>query len=459
MSRIAATVYFGLIAIGLSMAVLTSGALAWDGSYMFFLTLDKQEPFIPHAQRFILLVGQGPMLLSSQWIDDITLLRIIFGLSYALITFGVLLLCWLIVKDRAPWLFLWPTLGIGIATLPRQITLYSEATIAMQLFWPLLLALLAGPGKRWQVLIPGLALVLLVAHPSAIPLIAFAAGVAFLLAFRFRDRRTFYLRQAGLLASIDVIALVIFEARKSSYESDHMSVEVLVSSFKSAVFGPMLLALLFAYLAVAILFAAPAIRQKWIFPAWADRTRTLYRVAFLAVAGAGVVLLVRVLVPRLWWTALDYRFWIVPITLPLLSLAVFEAAAPRAWTESLRLENAVRTRIVLLIAVIFAAALSANSLGWFRLTHKLENTLAASREACIPLSSIDWIDHTPLEHWSVATYSLVVQGRHPTAIVLPDDDCSAAQVDGLHVTDWYTRPWDKGWFDLDALDQRLARAP
>ena len=113
---------------------------------------------------------------------------------------------------------------------------------------------------------------------------------------------------------------------------------------------------------------------------------------------------------------------------------------------------------MVLVAAIFALALSANGLVWLRLTHRLEDTLATRTEACIPMSSLNWIRRTALNHWAISTYSLVLQGRHPTKIILPDEECAAAQTDGLSVTDWYTRPWGEGWFDLTALDQRLARS-
>ena len=151
MGKTTAALYFGLIALGLLMAALTNGALAWDGSYLFFVALDEQEPYIPHAQRFILLVGQGATLLGSQWTDDVALLRFLFGFAFALLSSTFLL------GDRQ---------GPGALAVSRS-TLGSDRYAARQIdlqrghhrhaaFRPLLLALV-GAERRWlpAIVVPG----------------------------------------------------------------------------------------------------------------------------------------------------------------------------------------------------------------------------------------------------------------------------------------------------------------
>ena len=461
MSSIATAVFFGLAAFALVMAALSGAAMAWDGSYQFFVALDSQEPYILHGQRYIVLVGQGAALVSSQFTGDVALLRILFGLGYALVPIGALLLSWLAVRDGAPWLFVWPTLAIGNAIQPGQQPLDYQAPNPAQLFWPLLLLVLVDAGSRWQPVVIVLALVLMLTHPSAIPMLGLAAAVALWLANRHAESRTRHLLQAGFLGVVTAAALVDFLINKSSYETEHLNLDTIVSSFRAAVFGPAIVALGLVYLAGMILIVLPLVRRGAV--ALPDREARLPRLraaALLAVAGAGVVLLIRAVILRWWWSSLDYRFWMLLGTLPFLGLAVLEGVLPRSWGESFRAEMSIRSRIMLLAAVVFSVVLSANSLGWLRLTDRLENTLASRSEACIPMSSIDWIHKTALDHWSTTAYSLVLQGRRPTKIVLADEDaCAAISPDHAPITDWYTRPWDDGWFDLEGLDQHLARAP
>ena len=114
-------------------------------------------------------------------------------------------------------------------------------------------------------------------------------------------------------------------------------------------------------------------------------------------------------------------------------------------------ELRTRTRANLAIAAIFAVVLSANGLLWYRLTARLDAALEASATSCIPMESLDWIDKTALSHWSITPYSLVLQGRHPTKIVLPEAACTRIHAQGMPLTDWRLRPWDRGWFALDQL--------
>jgi len=464
MNRRSQTAYFGLVATAVLVVFLTRGALSWDGSYQFFIALDQQAPYILHDQRLIVLAGQGLVLLLSPFTDNVSLLSLLFGLGYALIPLACLLSAWVVVRRQAPGLFLWASFGIGIATLPGQLPIYAEANIAVQLFWPILLALLAGINRRTLLLVVLFSVVLFFTHPYAIALFAFAAAVALLLARRQPGARGGYLGWAVAFGLAAILALARFLAMRSPYEDAQLTGTSLLPAFRSAVAGPVIVALALAFLAGMLYLALPL--SATVGAEGAPRTQrtvslarhapALRRLALASVLLAGLVLFARTLSYRLWWGALEYRLWVLFCSLPFMLLAVLDALArdraPAPWRGELR----TRTRANLAIAAIFAVVLSANGLLWYRLTARLDAALEASATSCIPMESLDWIDKTALSHWSITPYSLVLQGRHPTKIVLPEAACTRIHAQGMPLTDWRLRPWDRGWFALDQLEQRLA---
>src|ERR1700686_3288738 len=112
--------YFVLIIAALSVAVLSGGALLWDGSYYLYTTLDRQTAFIPN-HRYIAAVLQTPVLLAYHFTHNTQVLALVFGLGYAVIPLLSLALSWLIVRRTAPALFVWAALGFGFGTLMLQL--------------------------------------------------------------------------------------------------------------------------------------------------------------------------------------------------------------------------------------------------------------------------------------------------------------------------------------------------
>jgi hypothetical protein len=109
------------------------------------------------------------------------------------------------------------------------------------------------------------------------------------------------------------------------------------------------------------------------------------------------------------------------------------------------------------IGVVCAVVLVVQSWSWIALTDRLQRTMGSEVEGCVPFDAPEmrWAAHTALSHWSISTYSLIVQGDRPSAIVLPAGVCG--QIDlrkGLYLTPWYTSGWNTRWFNLDRLRTR-----
>jgi hypothetical protein len=81
--------------------------------------------------------------------------------------------------------------------------------------------------------------------------------------------------------------------------------------------------------------------------------------------------------------------------------------------------------------------------------------MAASPSTCLNSSSIKWLYQTPLDHWSVSTNSLLLQGRTPTHVVLNGDACQTVSfLEAMPVAifgpkEWRLRDWQTGWFGIE----------
>ncbi len=459
-------VFFLIVSLALIVGVLAGGALLWDGSYYLYRVLDTGAPFVPHG-RLINIPLQLPVIWLSQFVTDLNVLKLIFGLSYALVPLAALGLSWWIVKDERPELFVWCALGIGFGTLMLQLAFISEAIIVIQLFWPVLLALVTRPRLSVYVVVVLLTAAIIFSHPFAIVLYGLAAVLAFVVGWRYPDRRVQLWALAGLFAVLAMAATLRFNNIHDSYEADRLSVDQLRATFDSSMSGYRLIALVSIYLAMVLAFIAPRMTrfQNWLTRRWQLQPRQvtwgLYVVELGCIVVAGLLLVIWAIAPRLWEAALSFRTWALFVSLPFMGMAALEGlmrspsrvpgdspAAGGDWPH--------RMRTVQVTGLVFLIILSIQSLAWLDLTRNLNETLTQSSTACIPISAVKQEHASALGHWSVTTYSILLQGMTPQKVVLLDDLCGTTQfANGLPIGDFDTRAWTGGRFDMHLLAQQL----
>src|SRR5512143_929329 len=130
--------FFTLLILALSYAVISGAALAWDGGYYLFRMLDAQSPvFVQY--RYSVIPLHCAVVLLSRLTENVAYLRLAFSAVYVVIPLAALLLSWWVLDRPSRRLFVWPALGICLGTLPGQMFFVSESMIAVQLFWPVLL--------------------------------------------------------------------------------------------------------------------------------------------------------------------------------------------------------------------------------------------------------------------------------------------------------------------------------
>ncbi len=446
------TVFFALVGAGLLIAALSGAALSWDGGHYLFNILDRRAPFILH-DRAIVVPLHLLVLLAQHATENMYVLRLIFGLADFSIPLVALGLSWFMVRDHAPALFMWPAFAIGLATLPGQLYVGTEATIAVQLFWPVLLAIVLGmPPAKIPAAIVVVAL-LFICHPFAIPLLAFGSILALVMGVYLSAERWKMWWWAAGLAVVTGVRIAWFLLAGSAYEAHMISVAIAERQFRGAVAGLPLMALVAAYLAGGLVWLSPAL-SRW---GWRSGPVVAHTLARAGIATAGALLLWWASDPRRWTNEQDFRSCVLLAALPFMILTALEAlangenVARRTGGDWRR-----RARTAQLIALAFALVLSCQAVVWSRLTTGLRNAMAAHADGCVPAAWSDAVWGTPLYDWGLTTYSIVLQGRVPRQVVLQGSACAELRHStALPIGPAWVRAIDGGWFDLGPLFARL----
>lgn len=402
--------------LALALAALTSLTaalaglpLAWDGSYFLFRVLNDQTPLLIH-NRLVESVLTSPVLLASRITEDLGLLRFIFGLPYAAVPFVSLACCWIVARRR-PDLFVWPMLGIGVALLPGSALFISEALIAAQLSWPLLLAAVI-PGQP-RVVLPlclALGVVVAVSHPIALPLLLTVGVVGTVV-----RRRSSLDAAAWMTSFLGLVAINIVEltSRLTSFERESLEPSTVAAGLANGVFGPPLAALPLAALAAVLVHRGARATQ-------AARRVELHNLALTTLVLVGLTLLTWAALPPLWRGEIEFRGWALPVTLPLFALAWLDARSARAGSQPALVEQ--RMKVARAAAWVMFLVLVVQGVVWTQLTARV-SLAVAGQTGCVVAGSIEGFPDSPLGHWAITPLSILLQARDVHGFVATADLC------------------------------------
>jgi Bacterial Ig domain len=431
----------GLILVGQVFAAFSGIGLAWDGGYYLFKLLDTEAPFIAH-ERVVAVAIQWPILWAQHFTRDVTVLAQIFGLAYTAPVLLALGADWYIVRHHRPELFVWPLLGTALVSLPGRAALVSEAFIAVDFFWPLLLLVLTTRyrhGRARQlclVAIAALTLVLAATHPLSSALLGIVALGAVLKSARFW-RGWPSLALPGFVLAVAFARPVFIQA---PYDADALTAERLGAHLVGSVGGWPLLILLAAY--------AVASALRW--DTSDVRTAAPRRVALVALVAAGIAGVVWAADSAAWHRAYDFRTWLVVAMMPIAALCIDEGRRHRLPLDTATIH--LRSVAGLGAAAVFAVVMVIQGSAWMRLQGMLTGALSASPVACSTVQQMRWTWPTALNHWGITALSLVLQGNAPRYVLLYDGDCESV-FDGGSITLLANqvvirRDRTSGWFDL-----------
>lgn len=438
-----------VVAAALGAAAFLGLPLAWDGSYYLFNMLSSGGAFVPH-QRLINAPLQAPALLASLFTHDPNLLQVAFGLGYAAVPFLALLACWWIVRRSTPALFIWPVIGIGLLGLPGQANMTSEAMLAVQLAWPIVMAIAVGLTRRNAGFAMGCAAAIIFTHPIAVPLLGGGAVALIARGWWLRDEREETWIWAAGFCCLTAFALFRFLIFQDVYGDGQLSISMLRFQFESSIVGAPAVALALSGVAMV---AASA-------PAWIGVRRTFILmastlIASLLVVGVGTALLAWAVDPQRWERALEFRGWYLWLSLPCMAVAFVEGTRLRAVAVNAQIAL-FRTWLALLIAAVMAVVLVVQGIAWAGVTGRLASDLRASPTACVSASSLSWTESTPMHHWSITPLGMVLQGERPLTLILDGSGCETADLStGFPIGDFDRRTWSNDWFNLRILERLI----
>jgi hypothetical protein len=423
----ATSIFLASVAVALVVASIAHAPLSWDGSFYLFEMLDRQSWFIAQPHRWINYALQAPTIVALHLTWNMKLLTLIFSLSYASVPMIGLTSSWLVCRKR-PALFIWPAIGIGLVSLPGVFNFNSEATMTAALFWPVLLASLIGVSLIEFVVAALLAMTMLIVHPDAVLVLALGAVTASISAMipPFKPMRLGGAMGLTILTAARlIIPLTPYEYRQVVDFSPS-------KAFIWGIEGWPLASLICTFVAAALLLRRGLSRKS--------RTIVPEVAPIVAIVAAGLMLLPWAIQPSAWANEMEYRFWMVP-----LSSVIMAACALDAWLSSDQVSIGRRAAL-LPIGAIYLIVLSIQSLVWNGLTNRLLSDL--SNEGCISIISLPWTTQTPMNHWSTASYAIVLQGRTPHTLLLDGEGCYEYGMGGTVHINWLHRKSGAGWFDL-----------
>jgi hypothetical protein len=320
--------------------------------------------------------------------------------------------------------------------------------MAVQLGWPIFLAL-TTQSSRWQLAVVALLIpVFLQTHPFAGALACLLAPLVLLVWYR-KDRRF------GL-KPVMAVGLLILGIRRllhiqPGYETALISMDPILVTLETVIMGLPGAALVSAY-AAAICLLLPDLAGPARSQSLASKARAVQIVALAVTAGA-----------LLGWASdvaelydtIGFRIWVLACSLPFFVAATIEALARhdpskpplrKAWKPRLRLAQAC--------GAIFLLVLGLQSLQWSLLTNRFEQMLVQAGPGCIARESIDWLPTTPLKHWSSSPYSILLGGPSPQAVLLDEEWCLAArESDMVRIAEFDILYKTGNWFKLrDAIN-------
>src|SRR5699024_2200837 len=132
-----------LATIAVVVAAFSGAVLLFDGAWFLFQILDTQRIYIPQL-RISFALMQWPAVWVAEATSDLSLARFVFSLTVMAMPPISIAICWWMVRKTAPWLIIWPAIGIFLVDLPGQMHWIATSIRTNQLFWPILIAVFIG---------------------------------------------------------------------------------------------------------------------------------------------------------------------------------------------------------------------------------------------------------------------------------------------------------------------------
>lgn len=434
----------GLAVCGYLIAAAVGLPLFEDGSFYFFTIVTEHAAVVPNLRASAVLPqlpAVGAFLLGA----DLALGRFIFSAAYMAIPLGTLIGSWLLLRRRAPVLLL--LVLPSFLALQLNFSGVSELLSGLYLTWPVLLAMLLLPQRRW---VMALAIVwgplLLLLHPLAFIFCVGLGLVAWLRSLAssewLESRQCILWRRIGLWLVANGLARVAWTVfGLNAYERGRLS----PSSALGYVFGEtaaqhLLLAILVCVTLLCFWTLHRCQRASWM-------SRALMVLLWLALVICA-------------WVSAEYLLGegivlksAVTLGVGLLGMAAVTWLVLRSEAgRSLRWQvdrgavcNRLPSTAMRVLGVALLMLLLAKASTWWTGVRGLQDIVASSDDACIRFGanepySLQWPWMVIVDSWPTPFTALVTRPFVPTsdggqfqpiAVLLKHDDCEQLSTTGM----------------------------
>jgi hypothetical protein len=426
-----------LAAVSLLVTGWIVGALSYDGSAYFLNIVDFRTLYQPF-QRYSSAPFELPTVVAVYATSSLSLLRHIFGLSYALAPLTALSASWLVVRHRQPRLVVWPVLGIAIVAFPAILFPISESAIVAMWAWPLVLVALVSLDSTPSV-IAGVAFTVFLLFLAANSLLIFCvvAAIAAVRAAREPALRRRLLTWTAFMVVTAIVRYVVLNADFST--AGHQLPQIwheISGDFRSLAFIAYIAVFLAGLVLIALRFA-PNAGDLWV-----------RHIATALVVVAGVLLAVYASSDTLWTPAIDARDLTVALELPFFLFCALDQLGRMPLGADAVSAVSVRDSIVMTSGVVLCVSLALFCASWSTLTGRLTKQVSAETSYCVnPVSLKERA--TMLARSNPKNLEALVidlQTKTPAHIAISSADCALLHSSGVLELNSFTAPAHGEWF-------------
>jgi hypothetical protein len=434
-------IFFVLAALGFAAAGWFGEALPYDGAHYFLLVLEFQALWHP-LQRYSSAPFEYPTLLASSFTNSLSVLRHIFGLSYAVAPFGALVASWLAVRKRAPRFMVWPALGIALAAFPGLLFPISESVIVAEWAWPLILLTMVSIDGGWSlfaaVLVSAFLLFLAANSLLIFVVVAVTAGI------RAAREPASRWRMGSWAAAMLIVSAVRYFVLRADFSTNYHGItlkQIEQWSTKSYLGYPLAAYLLAICVCAVLLYLRHAHKPT-------HRFMQYLPTAFVAIAG--LCLAVYSSTPSAWRDFNLARDITLLFQIPLFVIATIDHfVKPRSRTANAALppgEATARVSVLLTCGLVLLLCLGLWSASWSGLTGDLVSRLDKATTYCVAPSSVTKSRTAFTSEYILGTLAIDLQGRTPAHVVISAPECRLLQDRGIVELPHFEAQADNGWF-------------
>ncbi len=444
--------------------------LIWDGAFQLSVTLIRERPFV-YLTRFHTLILWWPVIWASRFTSNPWILQAIYGFPFIIAPALSVLVSWWIVRRHAPWVIIWVIFGVAAGTLCGQVFIINDSIWQQTLFWPLFLCVFV-PLTRPQFVVLGVLAIFQFVHQIGVPLLFGAALAGVIISIFDVPNRRMLLRRSAVMVTLFVWAVAkIYVTNhiswlEDTYAEQEFGWSLAVQRFQMGVEGWPLAGLTWIWFAALFALIQPYLKNRLLrtFLGWAA-------CGFALVAGAMWIHWASD--GHLWYKALDYRRWILPLSFPFFTLAIVEACVRARRIQSTgaketNMDGPGRGRLACIVACIFAAVLATQGTVWSRMFHRLLVQVNSSPAPAVALESFEWVRDTPLDHWGTCDAVTLLEGKTPHKLLVMQKGMPRLRANPPVVPNqgWFWRPHlhppppgPGGWFDFAPILKEIAKQP